>query len=54
MDLEHCMHWRGKWQACGWDPSGENDKTVVSICIDLKQFMCLEPTHLVRECIVSV
>jgi hypothetical protein len=30
---------------CGWDPRGANDKTVVSMCIDLKQFVCLEPTH---------
>jgi hypothetical protein len=27
------------------DPSAESDKTVVSICIDLNQFVCLEPTH---------
>jgi hypothetical protein len=34
------------WESCGEDPSAESDKTVVSICIDLNQFVCLEPTHL--------
>jgi hypothetical protein len=43
-DGQGCIHGRSR-SPSGWDPSAESDKTVVSICIDLKQFVCLEPTH---------